>query len=134
MIGHLLSTSPHVRRHAFDRRAMSRANAYAARELLVVDEDASVRARAALFLNHAPSDIATPALDDALDDPMPLVRQSALRALASHADFGALDRVSRLALEDPIWWVRRAAVVTSAVLGKVSALPTLREALEDPFW
>ena len=62
MIAALLSTSPHVRRRAFDRLAMSRASAYAAREILAFDEDAQVRARAALFSSKAPASIAVPAV------------------------------------------------------------------------
>src|ERR1700684_489316 len=108
MIAALLSTSRHVRRHAFDRLTVNRETAYAARELLAFDDDASVRARAAFFLAHAPRSIATPALHDALDDEMPLVRHAAVRALASGdaVGRGELSRVARVALEDPIWWVR----------------------------
>ncbi|MFO0614827.1 MAG: HEAT repeat domain-containing protein [Polyangiaceae bacterium] len=131
----LLSTSRHLRRHAFDRLALDRDSAYAARELLANDEDAGVRARAARFLGGAPDEIAVPALIDALDDAAPLVRHAAARALAA-ARVSAAGRaeIHRLAIEDPIWWVRRAAVVTAATRDASAALPTLRAALEDPFW
>ncbi len=134
MIAALLSTSRHVRRHAFDRLVVDRETAYAARELLACDEDASVRARAAFFLAKAPAAIATPALHDALDDEMPLVRHAAVRALASCGHAASLERIARIAIDDPIWWVRRAAVISSAALGGASSTSTLREALEDPFW
>ncbi len=134
MIAGLLSTSPNARRHAFDSLTPDRDTAYAAREILAFDEDAQVRARAALFLARAPAKIATPALNDALEDPMPLVRHAAVRALATCGEERSIERASRVAVEDPIWWVRRAAVVTCAILGKTRAIPTLREALEDPFW
>src|SRR5258706_1647844 len=130
MIAALLSASRHERRHAFDRLPMDREAAYAAREILAFDEDASVRARAALFLAKADAAIARPALHDALDDEMPLVRHAAVRALASVG--GSLERIASVGLEDPIWWVRRAAIVSSAMLG--GSIATLRAALDDPFW
>lgn len=153
MIGGLLSASRHVRRHAFDKLPLDRDAAYAARELLAFDEDASVRARAASFLGRVHPEIAVPALVDALDDEAPLVRHAAVRALASarsgdaaaarDADGAVRARVERLAVEDPTWWVRRAAVVTVAALfspreketvGASNAIQTLRDALDDPFW
>ncbi len=134
MIPALLSPSRHVRRHALDRLPVDRETAYAARELLVTDEDASVRARAAFFLAKAPVEIALAPLQDALDDPMPLVRHAAVRALAFSSDVDSFERVARVAIEDPIWWVRRAAVISAASLGGASSVATLREALEDPFW
>jgi HEAT repeat protein len=130
MIAGLLSRSRHERRHAFDRLPIDRDAAYAAREILVFDEDASVRARAAMFLGKCAPDIATPALYDALHDAMPLVRHAAVRALARTG--GSVERLEEIALHDPIWWVRRAAIVSSAMLG--GSIAMLREALEDPFW
>jgi HEAT repeat protein len=132
VIAALLSTSRHERRHAFDRLAVNRDTAYAARELLAYDEDAAVRARAALFLAKAEPSIANPALRDALEDPMPLVRHAAARALASTGDGVSLPGLTELALRDPIWWVRRAAIVSLAMLG--GSIATLRDALDDPFW
>src|SRR4051794_38530613 len=134
MIADMLSTSRHVRRHAFDRLEPNRQTAYAARELLAFDEDASVRARAAFFIAQCDADIARPALHVASEDPMPVVRHAAMRALASCGDAASFEIASRAALEDPIWWVRRAAVVTAAILGKTAAIATLRACLEDPFW
>jgi aryl-alcohol dehydrogenase-like predicted oxidoreductase/HEAT repeat protein len=134
MIAALLSSSRHVRRHAFDRLAVDRETAFAARDALVSDRDASVRARAAFFLARAPVDIARPTLHDALLDALPLVRHAAIRALAVCGDDASFALASRIAIEDPIWWVRRAAIVTSANLGGRASIAMLREALEDPFW
>ncbi len=130
----LLSTSRHARRHAFDRLIVDEQTAYAAREILVFDRDASVRARAAFFLANAPPSIALPPLDDALDDEMPLVRHAAVRSLARLGDASSLGHIARVAIEDPIWWVRRAAVVSVVALAGPTCIGTLREALEDPFW
>lgn len=134
MIREMLETSRHARRHAFDALEASREAAFAARELALFDEDAMVRARAALFLGKCDADIARPALHDALEDAMPLVRHAAVCALRSRGDRESFVLLSAIALEDPIWWVRRAAVVGAAVLGDKNATATLRAALEDPFW
>jgi HEAT repeat protein/aryl-alcohol dehydrogenase-like predicted oxidoreductase len=134
MIAELLSSSRHARRHAFDDLAPDRESAYAARDVLAFDADGSVRARAAFFLAHAPSEIAAPALRDALYDEMPLVRHAATRALATQSDLAAVPRLTRMSAEDPIWWVRRAAIVSVTSLSGQACVPMLRAALEDPFW
>jgi HEAT repeat protein len=134
MIRDMLETSRHARRHAFDGLAASRDAAFAARELALFDEDASVRARATLFLAKCDADIARPTLHDALEDAMPLVRHAAASALRVRGDAESCALVSAVATDDPIWWVRRAAVIAAAVLGEKEAAPTLRAALEDPFW
>ena len=134
MITQMLETSRHARRHAFDKLEPSRDAAFAARELALFDEDAGVRARATLFLSKCDADIAKPALHDALEDAMPLVRHAAARALRVRGDAESFALLSAVAIEDPIWWVRRAAVIGAAVLGNKDAVPTLRAALEDPFW
>src|SRR5687767_5262813 len=82
---------------------------YAAREVLLFDEDASIRAAAAAFLERARASAVAGALVDALYDTHPSVRMAACRALARVPHAGALDTLRRLALEEPIWWVRRAA-------------------------
>jgi aryl-alcohol dehydrogenase-like predicted oxidoreductase/HEAT repeat protein len=134
MITEMLSTSRHARRHAFDGLSPTRDAAFAARELALFDEDASVRARASLFLGRCDADIARPALHDALEDAMPLVRHAAACALRVRGDAESFALLCAVAIEDPIWWVRRAAVVGAAVLGEKDAAPTLRAALDDPFW
>jgi HEAT repeat protein len=134
MITQMLETSRHARRHAFDGLEASRHAAFAARELALFDEDAAVRARATLFLAKCDADIAPPALHDALEDAMPLVRHAAACALRSRGDASSLPLLAQIAIDDPIWWVRRAAVVGAAVLGNTKAIATLRAALEDPFW
>ncbi len=134
MITEMLETSRHTRRHAFDGLEVSREAAFAARELALFDEDASVRARATLFLGKCDADVARPALHDALEDAMPLVRHAAASALRVKGDSESLALVSAVAIEDPIWWVRRAAVIAAAVLGEKDVTATLRAALEDPFW
>ena len=134
MITEMLHTSRHARRHAFDGLAPTTDAAFAARELALFDEDATVRARATLFLSKCDANIARPALHDALEDAMPLVRHAAACALRQRGDAESLALLSGVAIEDPIWWVRRAAVVGAAVLGEKKATATLRAALEDPFW
>jgi aryl-alcohol dehydrogenase-like predicted oxidoreductase/HEAT repeat protein len=157
MITQMLETSRHARRHAFDGLLPSRDAAFAARELALFDEDAMVRARAALFLGKCDADIARPALHDAIEDALPLVRHAAVCALRVRGDAESFRWLSQIAIEDPIWWVRRAAVVGAAVLGNKDAegrgaersglslsrgfgggapivITTLRAALEDPFW
>lgn len=115
----------------------------AVRDALLEDEDATVRAAAASFLERARPAIdgcdsavkmAAAALTDALYDTHPSVRMAACRALAKLVVRDALPVLRRLALEEPIWWVRRAAVLAAARIDHQRAIPLLRDVLDDPFW
>lgn len=115
---------------------------YAVREVMLGDLDARVRAAAAERLGHATqhADLITAWLVDASEDVYPLVREASLRALGrlrsreGDAAGAARSRAGRLALLDPIWWVRRAAALALATLAEEAAIPTLRRVLGDPFW
>lgn len=115
---------------------------YAVREVMLADLDARVRASAAERLGHATehADLVTAWLVDATEDVFPLVREASLRALGrlrsreGDAAAAARSRAGRLALLDPIWWVRRAAAMALAALAEEAAIPTLRRVLGDPFW
>lgn len=126
---------------------------FAARERLLRDEDATVRAAAAerLAAYTVPHNERVPfatALTDALYDTHPSVRMAAARTLAKRrrevAGAGvaldvARELLGRLAVEDPIWWVRRAALFALGAVGgrgqhRQSVVGTLKAALDDPFW
>ena len=121
------------------------------RRALWQDRDAAVRAAAALQLGRTKTQSDSPTvadvaswLGDACGDESPLVREAALRALARMANrLPVLSRAERaksaasLAFTDPIWWVRRAALLAYGALLSLqpeSALPMLRAKLADPFW
>jgi HEAT repeat protein len=129
----------HVRRdreRALDvlARTPVAATAYAVRDVLLFDRDAEVRARAARWFAEARAVAMAPALRDALHDEKPLVRHAAIRALAVLDDARSAPLLARMALEEPIWWVRRAAVIVLARVRGEAAIPTLLLALDDPFW
>ena len=126
------------RRRAVEALEPDRAGLYALRSVLLLDDDATVRASAAARLGRGDGRLAGPWLLEALSDPRPLVRDAACQALARLET--AAEPLHRVALGDPEWWVRRAAVRAlssrglraGAGLGHVIA--TLAEALHDPFW
>jgi HEAT repeat protein/diketogulonate reductase-like aldo/keto reductase len=110
--------------------------AWVVRDVLLSDEHADVRAAAAEWLGRAPglTHAVGAALVDALYDTHPSVRLSACRAIARARVDGAAPLLSRLVREEPIWWVRRGAVVALARRERRAAIPTLLEVLDDPFW
>ncbi|WP_338864740.1 aldo/keto reductase [Myxococcus stipitatus] len=110
------------------------AGRHALRQALLTDEDAEVRAIAARRLGDARDARFVPALLEALDDSMPLVRERAWRALARLGAESLMPRASRAVREEPVWWVRRAAVRASASVVGAGAVEVLLTALEDPFW
>jgi HEAT repeat protein len=124
-----------VRRRAIDELDLGPIpHRYALRHVLVTDDDAEARASAARKLGEARIRRAIPALVEAAHDPMPSVRDQALRALGR---LGAKD-IKPIAVEavhhEAVWWVRRSAIRAAAsALGK-DALPLLIETLSDPFW
>lgn len=107
---------------------------FALRHVLVTDEDAEVRANAARKLGEARIRRAIPTLLEAAHDPLPSVRDQALRALGK---LGAKDvaSIARDAVRyEPVWWVRRSAIRATASALNTDAVPLLIEALSDPFW
>jgi HEAT repeat protein len=75
-----------------------------------------------------------PARRDALYDEKPLVRHAAIRAIAVLGDARSAPVLVKMVLEEPVWWVRRAAVIVLARVRGEAATPTLLLALDDPFW
>jgi aryl-alcohol dehydrogenase-like predicted oxidoreductase len=99
---------------------------------MITDEDANVRAAAATRLGELGArDVS---LEEALYDTHPSVRMAACRAIARIGQRTELNLLRRLALEEPIWWVRRAAVIAVARLDRKKAIDLLRAVLDDPFW
>ena len=132
-LAHLLSLDADSRIHALDALNPDAAGAvHAVREVLLADEDAEVRAAAALWLGRNRAE--PHALHDALYDTHPSVRAAACRGLAQLGAKDAASTLGRLALEEPIWWVRRAAVLAYARVARRDAVPRLVQALDDPFW
>ncbi|MFO0590231.1 MAG: aldo/keto reductase [Polyangiaceae bacterium] len=129
--------------------------ALALRSVMVRDEDAEIRARAAARLRASPivrsaipegaageailcaRTAIADALADALLDPSPFVREEAARTAGALAKgpFALVMRALREAIRrDSAWRVRRAAVRAYARLAEASALDVLFGALDDPFW
>lgn len=128
-------------------RATDLPNLYVLRWALWHGQDASVRAAAAAALAQAPLTMAAQVsswLSDSTHDRSPLVRETICAAASRLSPTLSLEdrqrwlnHSTRLALHDDIWWVRRAAVYTHALLLAASpaqALPLLRNVLADPFW
>ena len=143
----LISAERWTRRAAAERLPVdTTAGRQALRRALFHDPQAAVRAAAASRLGRSVEGTSAVAgwLCDALDDATPLVREAALRALCRLCERSADEhftpppdaaaRCERLGLEDPVWWVRRAAVVALYALRGTAALPSLRLVLADPFW
>jgi HEAT repeat protein len=131
----LLDEDAEVRRQAVeavDTRTL--AGRYALRQALLADRDAEVRARAARRLGEARDRRFTAALCEALGDERPSVRDRAFRALARMESPALLPHAARATREEPVWWVRRAAVRAAASVGGSAALDVLLAALSDPFW
>ncbi|MFY1827707.1 aldo/keto reductase [Myxococcus fulvus] len=131
----LLDEDVTVRREAAGTVDISRLDGrYALRQALLTDEDAQVRAVAARRLGDARDGRFAPALLESLEDPMPMVRDRAWRALARLGVKDLLASAARAVRQEPVWWVRRAAVRASASVAGAEAVAVLLTALEDPFW
>ncbi|MBU8898762.1 HEAT repeat domain-containing protein [Corallococcus sp. M34] len=131
----LLDEDARVRRDAVDAVDLtSSPGRFALRQSLLTDADAQVRAAAAHRLGDARDARFIPALLESLGDAMPSVRDRAWRALARLGAEALLSPARRAAREEPVWWVRRAAVRAAASLATPEALEVLMIALEDPFW
>lgn len=154
----LLSVDAWTRRAAVGRSDVSQpALRFALRRILYRDDDANLRAAAALRLCRvklqaptgslssptAPVEVAA-WLNDALGDVAPVVREAALRGLARLASRLPVlaraehaKRTATLASSDATWWVRRAALLAHSALLSLQperSLPLLRARLGDPFW
>lgn len=132
----LLSEDPWTRLAAAESLdPVAPAPRYALRAALLGDPDARVRAQAAATLGRGP---ARPDVDEWLGegllDALPSVREACLRALGHHRARVAAPACARLATEDPVWWVRRSALLALALCAEVAAIATLRQTLGDPFW
>ncbi|WP_408888139.1 HEAT repeat domain-containing protein [Myxococcus faecalis] len=131
----LLDEDVTVRREAAGTVDGSRLDGrYALRQALLTDEDAQVRAIAARRLGDARDGRFAPALVESLGDAMPMVRDRAWRALARLGAKDLLAPATRAVRQEPVWWVRRAAVRASASVAGADAVEVLLSALEDPFW
>ncbi|WP_141331672.1 HEAT repeat domain-containing protein [Myxococcus sp. AB025B] len=131
----LLDEDVTVRREAAGTVDGSRLDGrYALRQALLTDEDAQVRAIAARRLGDARDGRFAPALLESLGDAMPMVRDRAWRALARLGAKDLLAPATRAVRQEPVWWVRRAAVRASASVAGADAVEVLLAALEDPFW
>jgi aryl-alcohol dehydrogenase-like predicted oxidoreductase/HEAT repeat protein len=131
----LFDEAADVRREAVETvDAAALTGRYALRQALLGDEDAEVRASAARRLGDARDRRFIPALLEALGDPMPSVRDRTWRALARLGTQDLLPRAERAVREEPVWWVRRAAIRAAASVAGAGALELLLHTLEDPFW
>ncbi len=134
----LLSRSVEVRLAALSQlNGEIAADVYSARRALLEDKDGRVRAEAARFLECAQAVSPVLWLIDATYDELPSVREAAARSLgrvAGQVAHRGLLRLSRLALLDPVWWVRRTAALSLSQRGGASAVATLKAVLGDPFW
>lgn len=124
-----------VRRAAVDELDLGPVpHRFALRHVLVTDDDAEVRAKAAHKLGEARIRRAIPALVEAASDPMPSVRDHALRALGRLGAPEVLTIAKEAVRYEPVWWVRRAAIRAAAAASRKDALAVLIDALSDPFW
>lgn len=120
------------RRLAVAEIADTDAGRYALRSALCFDPDAGVRAAAATRL----ATLGAPAawLREAMGDRLPLVREAVVRGLGRLGDAEAAPLLGRMCKTEPVWWVRRAAVLALAAVSGRAAVPVLREVFDDPFW
>ena len=123
-----------VRAAAVRRAPLDLVGAYALRDVLLRDRLAPLRAAAAERLGRCDLEQPVVWLLDATHDPFPSVRDAALGALARIGGPSLRAPLRRLALEDPTWWVRRAAVRALGAAVGLPAVPALLEVLSDPFW
>jgi len=131
----LLDEAAEVRREAVEAVDITAITGrYALRQSLLSDEDAEVRASSARRLGDSRDRRFTPALIEALRDPMPAVRDRAWRALARLGARELFPYAERAIREEPVWWVRRAAVRAAASVAGAEALDLLLRTLGDPFW
>lgn len=107
---------------------------YAQRNVLLLDRDGRRRARAATALGVSGDARVIPWLLDATSDPAPMVRGAAWSALVKVGDASAFERAKERATTEPVWWVRRAAVMALAACDEVRGPCAVAAVLDDPFW
>ncbi|PRQ07197.1 aldo/keto reductase [Enhygromyxa salina] len=142
----LLNPDPVLRRYAVDAVELDAVGLYALRDRLLGDTHGPVRvavaerlARAARrrFGTGAPTrDEAAQWLLEALQDPLPSVREVSCRAVARHLDRGPEieARLAQMLTSDPSWRTRRAAARALAAVAGEGGISGLIPGLEDPFW
>ena len=134
-ITRLCDENASVRRAAIDELDLGPVpHRYALRHVLLADEDAEARAKAAHKLGEGRVRRAIPALVEATNDPMPSVRDHALRALGRLGAPEIVPIAKELVRYEPVWWVRRAAIRATAAAAGKNAVAVLVDALSDPFW
>ncbi|MFV8756660.1 aldo/keto reductase [Nannocystaceae bacterium ST9] len=144
----LLAPETALREAACEAIELDSVGVHALREALLLDTHAAVRRAAAARLGRvddlALAELAVGWLVEALADRFPSVRDSACHALAGlaggestrpdrHAPAFAL---ARRMIDDPVWWVRRAAAraLAAVIEDPRQAVTALLPGLGDPFW
>lgn len=134
----LLSVERRERLAAIPHVAVERPEGrHALRAALWSDPSAEVRAAAAARLSRVHMEAGEEVsgwLRDGLADPSPLVREAVLVALGRLAQAPVPREVFELAAVDPVWWVRRAALLALSLVEGERAVAALRAAFGDPFW
>lgn len=141
MIADLLSAEVSTRREALEAVPLDGPGLFALRQVLLHDVAAPLRVVAAERLGRHP-DRASAArwLREAVEDRFPSVREAALLALGRAGTGDTLALLQRSGVEDPTWWVRRAAARATSAMGLrcasavAVAVAGLRRQLDDPFW
>lgn len=96
------------------------------------DPDAHVRHRAAEALGRTGGEEAARGLAIGLSDPIKSVRLASVVAVAQLGPAPYVDRLRKLATDDPEWEVRVQAVRALGTAGDPAALPEIDNALRDP--
>jgi HEAT repeat protein len=112
----------------------TQAAAFALRAVALFDRTVVVRVAAAQALGRFEQPAVGVMLRDALNDPSPLVRDAAARTIARCGAVAVADALGERALTDENWTVRRTCVFAYAALAGFSAVDTLLEVLQEPFW
>lgn len=108
---------------------------YLSAVMLRLNEDAQVRAAAALALGRINDRVAVAALAEGLKDPSPEVRYAAALSLGRLPADGVATRLSRVLEHDPSWQVRYAAVIALGRTRKAFVADDLAAALTgDAAW
>ena len=139
MIADLFSAEVSTRREALDAVPLDGPGLFVLRQVLLHDVAAPLRVAAAERLGRHPDRVGAAGwLSEAVEDRYPSVREAALLALGRVGSDEVLVQLERSGVEDPTWWVRRAAARAMAAVGlrcaSDLAVAALRRQLDDPFW
>jgi HEAT repeat protein len=96
--------------------------------------DPDNRHLAALFLGELGRSDATPEITRLLDAANPLARANAARALGLLKAYDAVGRLTEIARDDPVPFVRGWATGALGRIGADASIPILLELLNDPEW